>query len=100
MMKNRGKEKDIFGEILKFEGRLKEELEKVRVEGSSGGGMVKIEMDGEQNVLSVKIEPQVIEEKDINMLQDLIAAAFNDAQKKLREKTKEIFSSLTGLPFF
>jgi len=92
--------KDIFKQALKLQEKLKEELKKIRVEGSAGGGMVKIEMDGEQNVLSVKIEPQIIEEKDINMLQDLIVAAFNDAQNKVKEKVQESLSSLTGLPFF
>uniref|UniRef100_A0A7V0Z724 Nucleoid-associated protein ENP86_09660 n=1 Tax=candidate division WOR-3 bacterium TaxID=2052148 RepID=A0A7V0Z724_UNCW3 len=92
--------KDIFKQALKLQEKLKEELKKIRVEGSAGGGMVKIEMDGEQNVLSVKIEPQIIEEKDINMLQDLIVAAFNDAQNKVKEKVQESISSLTGLPFF
>jgi|UniRef100_A0A7C6AG16 DNA-binding YbaB/EbfC family protein len=92
--------KDIFRQALKLQEKLKEELKKIRVEGSAGGGMVKIEMDGEQNVLSVKIEPQIIEEKDINMLQDLIVAAFNDAQNKVKEKVQESISSLTGLPFF
>ncbi len=92
--------KDIFKQALKLQEKLKEELKNIRVEGSAGGGMVKIEMDGEQNVLSVKIESQIIEEKDINMLQDLIVAAFNDAQNKVKEKVQESLSSLTGLPFF
>ncbi|MEO0124183.1 MAG: YbaB/EbfC family nucleoid-associated protein [candidate division WOR-3 bacterium] len=92
--------KDIFKQALKLQEKLQEELKKIRVEGSAGGGMVRIEMDGEHNVLSVKIEPQIIEEKDINMLQDLIIAAFNDAQNKVKEKVRESVSSLTGLPLF
>lgn len=85
---------------MKLQERLREELQKIRVEGSAGGGMVRIEMDGEQNVISVKIEPQIIAENDINMLQDLIIAAFNDAQNKVKEKAQECLASLTGLPFF
>ncbi len=85
---------------MKLQERLREELQKIRVEGSAGGGMVRIEMDGEQNVISVKIEPQVIAENDIVMLQDLIVAAFNDAQNKVKEKAQECLASLTGLPFF
>lgn len=92
--------KDILGQALKLQEKLHAELQKVRIEGSAGGGMVRIEMDGEQNVISVKIEPQILEEKDINMLQDLIVAAFNDAQKKVREKMQESLASITGLPFF
>ncbi|MEO0094598.1 MAG: YbaB/EbfC family nucleoid-associated protein [candidate division WOR-3 bacterium] len=92
--------KDIFKHALKLQEKLREELQKIKVEGSAGGGMVRIEMDGEQNVISVKIEPQIIEEKDINMLQDLILAAFNDAQNKVKEKIQESLTSLSGLPFF
>lgn len=92
--------KDIFKQALKLQEKLQEELKQIKVEGSAGGGMVRIEMDGEQHVVSVKIEPQIIEEKDINMLQDLIIAAFNDAQNKVKEKIRESVSSLTGLPFF
>lgn len=92
--------KNIFKDAMKLQERLREELQKIRVEGSAGGGMVRIEMDGEQNVISVKIEPQVIAENDIIMLQDLIVAAFNDAQNKVKEKAQECLASLTGLPFF
>ena len=60
--------KNILREAQKLQTKLLEELRKIKVEGSAGGGMVKIEMDGEQNVLSVKIEPQVLEEMDIVML--------------------------------
>ncbi len=90
--------KDIMREAQKFQEKLLEELRKVRVEGSAGGGMVRIEMDGEQNVLSVTIDQQVAEEKDISMLEDLIVAAFNDARKKVVEKTRESFKSITGFP--
>lgn len=92
--------KNIFKDAMKLQERLREELQKIRVEGSAGGGMVRIEMDGEQNVISIKIEPQIITENDINMLQDLIIAAFNDAQNKAKEKAQECLASLTGLPFF
>jgi DNA-binding YbaB/EbfC family protein len=91
--------RDLFKEAMKMQSKLLEELRKIRVEGSAGGGMVKIEMDGEQNVLSVKIEPQVLEDKDRTMVEDLIIAAFSDAKKKIQEKTQESLKSITGLPF-
>lgn len=83
-------------EAQKLQAKLLEELRKVKVEGSAGGGMVRIEMDGEQTVISVKIEPQILEDKDISMLEDLILAAFNDAKKKVTEETQESFKSITG----
>ncbi len=90
--------KNIMREAQKLQAKLLEELKKIRVEGSAGGGMVVIEMDGQQNVISVKIEPQVLEEKDVSMLEDLILAALNDAKKKVTDKTKESFTSITGFP--
>ncbi len=90
--------KDMFKEAMKLQAKLLEQLRQVRVEGTAGGGMVRIEMDGEQNVLSVKIEPQVLTGQDVTMLEDLIRAAFNDAHKKVLEKTREQFSSITGMP--
>lgn len=90
--------KDMFKEAMKLQAKLLEQLRQVRVEGTAGGGMVRIEMDGEQNVLSVKIEPQVLTGQDVTMLEDLIRAAFNDAHKKVLEKTREQFSSIAGMP--
>ncbi|GAI16126.1 unnamed protein product [marine sediment metagenome] len=90
--------KNIMREAQKLQAKLLEELRKIKVEGSAGGGMVRIEMDGEQTVISVKIEPQILEDKDISMLEDLILAAFNDAKKKVTEKTQESFKSITGFP--
>ena len=84
--------KNIMQEAQKLQAKLLEELKKIKVEGSAGGGMVVIEMDGQQNVVSVKIEPQILEEKDVSMLEDLILAALNDAKKKVADKTKESFS--------
>lgn len=90
---------NIIKKAQEMQAKLLEQLRTIMVEGNAGGGMVKIEMNGEQNVLSVKIEPQVLEEKDITMLEDLIIAAFNDAKKKIVEKTQESFKSITGFPF-
>ncbi|MGB3340768.1 MAG: YbaB/EbfC family nucleoid-associated protein [bacterium] len=85
-------------EAQKLQAKLLEELKKIKVEGSAGGGMVRVEMDGEQNVLAVRIEPDVFEDKDKSMLEDLILAAFSDAKNKVSEKTKESFQSITGFP--
>jgi DNA-binding YbaB/EbfC family protein len=90
--------KDILKQAQKLQTKLLEELRKIKVEGSAGGGMVRIEMNGEQTVLAVKIEPDVLEEKDVSMLEDLIVAAFNDAKKKVAEKSQESFKSITGFP--
>ena len=90
--------KNYMKEAQKLQAKLLEQLRAIRVEGSAGGGMVRVSMDGEQNVHAVKIEPQVLEDKDAAMLEDLIVAAFNDARRKILEKTQESIKSITGLP--
>jgi DNA-binding YbaB/EbfC family protein len=90
--------KNFMKEAQKLQSKLLEQLRAIKVEGSAGGGMVRIEMDGEQNVHTVKIDPQVFEEKDIAMLEDLIVAAFSDARRKILEKTQESIKSITGMP--
>jgi len=79
---------DLLKKAQELQAKLLQQLRTIKVEGNAGGGMVRIEMDGEQNVLSVKIEPQILEEKDPVMLEDLIVAAFNDARKKILERTQ------------
>ena len=74
--------------------KVQEELETLTVEGSSGGGVVKVVMSGKQTVESVVIEPEAVE--DLEMLQDLVTAAFNDAMTKSQEMASEKLSVLTG----
>jgi DNA-binding YbaB/EbfC family protein len=90
--------KNFLKEAQKIQAQLLDQLRAIKVQGSAGGGMVKIEMDGEQNVHAVKIEPQLLEEKDVAMLEDLIVAAFSDARRQILEKTQESIKSITGLP--
>ncbi len=74
--------------------KLQEELESLTVEGSAGGGVVKIVMTGKQQVESVTIDPEAME--DLELLQDLIAAAVNDASAKTQETMAQKMSAITG----
>jgi len=65
--------------------RLQKELAAMRVEGSSGGGMVTVVLDGHKALQAIRIEPEVAGKDDVEMLQDLILAAFNDAAAKVDE---------------
>jgi len=76
--------------------QLQEEMANKRVEASSGGGMVNIVMNGKQEILSVKIDPEVVNKEDIEMLQDLIAAAVNEALRKSHEMMQEEMKKITG----
>ena len=68
-----------------MQGRLQKELAALRVEGSSGGGMVTVVLDGHKGLQSLRIEPEVVNRDEVEMLQDLVVAAFNDAAAKVDE---------------
>ena len=76
--------------------RLKETLAAERIEGSSGGGMVTVVMSGRLEVLSVKIDPEIVNPEDPEMLETLVAAAMNEANRKAQEMVKEKMTELTG----
>ncbi|MGC8490138.1 MAG: YbaB/EbfC family nucleoid-associated protein [Syntrophobacteraceae bacterium] len=76
--------------------RMQEELALKKVEASSGGGMVTVEVNGKQEVLSVKIDRQVVDPEDIEMLQDLIVAAVNDGLRRAQEMAASEMGKLAG----
>jgi DNA-binding YbaB/EbfC family protein len=83
----------------KMQEKLQQEIAQIKVEATAGGGMVSIRMDGQKNLISVKIDPEVA--GDVEMLQDMIVAAANEATKKvddeIRSKTAGMLGGL-GLP--
>ena len=76
--------------------QMQTELEAEEVEGSSGGGMVTVVANGKQDILSITIDPEVVDKEDVEMLQDLIVAAINQARQKAQELQTERMASLTG----
>lgn len=78
--------------------RAQEELEKERIEASSGGGMVKAVVSGLGEILEVSIDPQVVDPSDVEMLQDLIVSAVREALHRAEERKSERMSSVAGLP--
>ena len=77
-------------------GQVQEELAKKAVSSEVGGGMVKVTVNGRQELLSIQIEKEVINPADVEMLQDLIIAAVNDAMAKAREMIQSEMGRLTG----
>lgn len=75
----------------------REELENTTFYANAGGGMVEVEMNGKRELTSLKIKPEVIDPEDAEMLEDLIMAAINDANRQIDEKTAEIAPSLGGM---
>ncbi len=76
--------------------KLQEELKEMTVEAQSGGGMVKVVCSGQQEVRSITIDPELLEEKDLEMLQDLVLAAVNEALARSRELSQEEMAKITG----
>jgi nucleoid-associated protein EbfC len=74
--------------------KMQQEIGQIRVEASAGGGMVTVHMDGQKNLLSVKIDPEVA--GDIEMLQDMVVAASNEAVKKVDEQIKGKMGGMLG----
>ena len=75
---------------------LQEELAEKTVETTVGGGMVKVVANGKQQLLSIKIEPEVVDPDDVQMLEDLVVAAVNDVLKKAQDMVSEEMTKLTG----
>jgi DNA-binding YbaB/EbfC family protein len=75
---------------------IQERMAQIRVTGSSGGDMVRIEMTGTLSVTRVTIAREAVDPNDIDMLQDLVLAAFSDALAKVKERMKDEASSMTG----
>ena len=92
-------DKSILRQAQQLQAKLakaQEELGSITVEATSGGGAVKVVIDGHQKIHSVEISPEVIEAGDIELLQDLVMTAVNEAITKSQELVNKRLSSLTG----
>ena len=92
-----------FGNMMKEAQRLQqqmaalqEEVGKRKVDATAGGGMVTVEANGKQELVSIKIDPEVINRDDAQMLEDLVLAACNEALRKSRDLVQQELGKLTG----
>ncbi len=95
-MKDFGNLQKMLKTAKDMQEKLQKELAELRVEGSSGGGMVTVNLDGQKNLISVRLDPEVVNKDDVEMLQDLIIAAFNDATAKVDEHLSQKLGALGG----
>ena len=91
-----GDPRKLMKQLQQAQERLQAEIAALVIEASSGGGMVKVEMDGQKQVRSLKIDPEVVDKADVEMLQDLVLAAVNEASRKVDEAIQEKVGGLTG----
>jgi len=92
-----------FGKLLKQAQQVQAKMAEMqaalgekRVEASSGGGMVTVVMNGRQEIVSLTIDPEVVDSQDVEMLEDLVVAAINEGRAKVEELVKSEMSAITG----
>ena len=93
-MKMPGNMQAMMQQAQKMQQKMQEEIALIRVEASAGGGMVTVKMDGQKNVTGVRIDAEVA--GDVEMLQDLVMAACNEATKKVDEETQKRVGGMMG----
>jgi DNA-binding YbaB/EbfC family protein len=91
-----GDPRKLMKQLQQTQERVQQEIAALKIEATSGGGMVRVEMDGQKNLLSLKIDPEAVNKDDVEMLQDLITAAVNEAARKTDAAVQEKIGSLTG----
>jgi DNA-binding YbaB/EbfC family protein len=79
-----------------MQARVQEQMARIRVESTAGGGMVKVTVNGAKRLESLAIDPSVVSKDDVEMLQDMIVAAVNDAHRKVDEQLGSSMSGLLG----
>jgi DNA-binding YbaB/EbfC family protein len=79
-----------------MQDRLQKQMAELKVEATAGGGMVTVVMSGGKQLLSLKIDPEAVSKEDVEMLQDLILAAVNDAQRKVDEAIQQNMGGMMG----
>jgi DNA-binding YbaB/EbfC family protein len=92
-----------FGDMMRQAQKLQSEIQKIQeeledrtVEASAGGGMVTVVANGKQDIVSIKIDPEVVNKDDVEMLEDLIVAAVNESRKRAQELVMGEISKVTG----
>ena len=88
--------KQLMKQAQQMQDQMQRQMASIKVEGSAGGGMVKASMSGNKELLSITIDKQVIDPDDVEMLQDLVKAAVNEAARKVDEEMQSSMGAMTG----
>jgi len=95
-MKNLQQMQQIMKQVQQIQEQLQKQLDELIVEASAGGGMVTVKMNGQKHLVGVRIDREVFESKDLDMLQDLIQAAVNEAARRVDEQMASRVGNLAG----
>jgi nucleoid-associated protein EbfC len=88
--------RQMMKQAQKMQEQLQKQMQELQVEATSGGGMVTVVVNGSKQILSIRIDPEVVSKDDVEMLQDLILAAVNDAQRKADEELQKSMGGMLG----
>jgi DNA-binding YbaB/EbfC family protein len=88
--------KQLMKQVQQMQEQMQQRMGELRVEGSAGGGMVKATMNGNKELLSITIEKDAVDPNDVEMLQDLVVAAVNEASRKVDEEMQGQLGAMTG----
>lgn len=88
--------KKMMQQVQQMQAQMQAQMTQIRVEGSAGGGAVKAAMNGSKELLGVTIEKDVVDPNDVEMLQDLVLAAVNEASRKVDEEMQKSIGAMTG----
>jgi len=91
-----GNPQKLMKQLQQAQERMQEEIAALVIDASSGGGMVKVEMDGQKHLRSIVLDREAVNPEDVEMLQDLILAAIHDASRKVDEVVQSKIGALTG----
>ncbi len=95
-MKNPLQMQQILKQVQQFQEQLQKQLDELVVEATAGGGMVSVKMNGQKQLHEVRIDPEVFASQDLEMLQDLILVAVNEASRRVDEQMSSQMGSLAG----
>ena len=88
--------KQLMKQAQQMQDQMQRQMASIRVEGSAGGGMVKAEMSGNKEILTITIDTEAVDPNDVEMLQDLVKAAVNEAARKVDEEMQSSMGAMTG----
>ncbi len=91
-----GNPQKLMKQLQQAQERIQREIAELRLGATAGGGMVSVEMDGQKQLVSLKIDPEVVNKEDVEMLQDLVLAAVNEAARRVDEAVQEKIGGMTG----
>lgn len=88
--------KQLMKQAQQMQEQMQRQMQSLKVEGTSGGGMVKVSMSGNKEIVDITIDKEAVDPSDVDMLQDLVKAAVNEASRKVDEEMQSSMGAMTG----